>query len=125
MTWCKLLMVGLVTLGLTGCNQTARDLKLDAELARASLSKALVAWVGGKKPAELQPEITVADPAWDGGRKLKSFEIREGAEKSDGTNLHIPVLCRFEDAKGKVSTMETIYIVGTSPVVTIFPMAGE
>lgn len=104
-----------------GCSKTSRDLKLDAELARSSLEKALKAWVEGKKPADLKPEITVGDAMWNAGKKLVSFEIKTADEKSDGSNLYIPVLREMKDDKGKVTKAEMIYVVGTSPVVTIFP----
>jgi len=110
----------LLSLSLCGCSKTARDLALDADLARTSLDKALSAWVDGKKPTDLKPQIIVGDSAWKTGKTLVSFEIKQAAEHSDGTNLYIPVDCRFKDAHGKVSTSETIYVVGTSPVVTIF-----
>lgn len=104
-----------------GCKQTARDLKLDAELARASLEQALKAWADGKHPEELAPEIIVGDPSWNAGQTLLSYEIKPSDETTDGTNLYIPVACQLKDLNGKVSKTETIYIVGTSPAVTIFP----
>lgn len=110
---------GLVCL--SGCSRTARDLKLDVNLARTSLDKALKAWVDGKKPADLRPEITIGDFSWNAGKTLVLFEIKTAEEKSDGTNLYLPVVCQFKDPKGKLTSTETIYIIGTSPVVTIFP----
>lgn len=104
-----------------GCGTTARDLTLDVNLAHRALEKALQAWMDGKQPADLQPEITMGDVAWDSGKTLVSFEIKQSVEKSDGTNLYIPVVCRLKDSAGKVSTTETIYVVGTSPKITIFP----
>lgn len=106
---------------LGGCSRTARDLKLDADLARASLNEALKAWENGKHPEELAPEIIVGDASWNAGQTLVSFEIKSADERSDGTNLYIPVACQLRDSKGKVTKTETIYIVGTSPVITIFP----
>lgn len=101
-----------------GCQKTARDLPLDPELARSSLTKALDAWVAGKKPEDLQPEIIMGDPAWKSGKKLISYEVKTAEEHSDGTNLHIAVARKLE---GSDTPSDIVYIVGTSPVITIFP----
>lgn len=107
-------------ISLCGCGTTARDLPLDVDVAHVSLDKAMQAWVAGKKPADLKPEIVVGDFAWDSGKTLVSFEILTTEEHSDGTNLHIPVKRKFS-TNGKESESRVIYIVGTSPVITIFP----
>jgi len=117
----RVLPVAVLELSLCGCGQTARDLALDSELARASVEKALKAWADGKKPEELKPDIIIGDSAWNAGAALVSFEIKPEGEWSDGTNLYVPVVCKLKDAGGKVSTTETTYVVGTSPVITIFP----
>lgn len=104
-----------------GCSQTARDLPLDPQLARDSLNKALKAWVDGKKPADLQPEIIVGDTSWTSGQKLVSYEIKTEV-MNDGTNLYLLVVCQFAKPKSKkTEKSEVTYIVGTSPVITIFP----
>ena len=113
-----LLLTGLVLSA--GCDGAGAALPLDEELARTSVKRAMEAWKQGKQPADLQPEITIGDPAWDSGRKLASFEILRDRETSDGSNLHIRVKRSFADTGAK-SESEVIYIVGTSPVITIFP----
>jgi hypothetical protein len=91
-------------------------------LARSSVEKALQAWVDGKKPEELRPEITIGDFEWEGGKtKLVSFRLLPDKERSDGSSLHVTVLREFRNAQGKISKSEAIYVVGTSPVITIFP----
>lgn len=95
---------------------------LDKDLARSSVEKALQAWVDGKKPEELKPEITIGDFEWEGGKtKLVSFRLLTDKERTDGSSLHVTVLREFRNAQGKVSKSEAIYVVGTSPVITIFP----
>jgi hypothetical protein len=116
-----LLFVG-VAMAVGGCGNTVgRDLPLDRDLAMASLETALKAWVDGKKPDELKPKITMGDFAWESGKTLASFEIQKDKARGDGTNLYIPVVREFRGAGGKVTKSETTYIVGTSPVITIFP----
>jgi hypothetical protein len=121
--WRQMLYVGgVMALCLTvGCARTARDLKLDSELARASLEQALSAWSAGKQPAELRPAITMRDQSWDAGRALVSYTVLTADERSDGTNLYVPVTRELRDARGKVSRSTLTYIVGTSPMITIFP----
>ncbi|MFN9717359.1 MAG: hypothetical protein ACK58L_01610 [Planctomycetota bacterium] len=103
-------------IGLAGCQQEAQPYPLDETLARDSVKTAMQAWVDGKKPADLKPGIIVGDTSWENGRKLVSFEILSNEESSDGSNLHIRVQRKFDSGESKVT-----YIVGTSPVVTIFP----
>lgn len=101
---------------LTGCQSESAPHPLNEPLARESVQKAMQAWVDGKSPKDLKPEIIVGDAGWEQGKKLVSFEILKDEETSDGSNLHIRVLRKFETGESKV-----IYIVGTSPVITIFP----
>jgi len=116
----RLPLVGVLSvflvLGLCGCSQETPSHPLDQELARASIQKAMQAWVEGKTPDDLKPEIIVGDQSWVQGKKLVSFEVVTSEETSDGSNLHIPVKQKFESSESEVT-----YIVGTSPVITIFP----
>ncbi len=118
-TRCGAVFVLLLT-GICGCSQESPSLPLDVDVARTSVQKAMQAWVDGKKPNDLQPEIIMGDPTWIQGEKLASFEILTEEETSDGSNLHICVNRKFgtdgDDAESKVT-----YIVGTSPRITIFP----
>lgn len=99
-----------------GCGGESASHALDEELARSSVQKAMQAWVDGKKPEDLKPEIIVGDSQWTSGQKLVSFEVVTEEETSDGSNLHIRVKRKFDNGESKVT-----YIVGTSPVITIFP----
>lgn len=106
---------------IAGCSQTARDLPLDTQIARKSLDTALQAWVDGKRPSDLQPEIIVGDAMWTTGKKLVSYEIKSEV-MNDGTNLYLLVVRQFDNPKSKKpQKSEVTYIVGTSPVITIFP----
>ena len=104
---------------LAGCQRGAQSLSLDEQQAREACRSALGAWKEGKKPGDLTPGIVVGDETWDAGKKLIDFELLPG-ERSDGTNLHLPVKLTLQDEKGKESKTEVLYIVGTSPVVTVF-----
>lgn len=106
----------LFAAGFSGCSGEPGNFALDEDLARSSVQTAMQAWVDGKKPKDLQPEVVVGDTDWDQGRKLLSFEVANGEETTDGSNLYIRVNRRLETGDSKVT-----YVVGTTPVVTIFP----
>lgn len=101
---------------LIGCAGESKSYPLDQELARASVQKAMQAWVDGKTPQDLKPDVVIGDTAWDQGQKLTSFEIVQKEETTDGSNLHIRVKRIFESRESEVT-----YIVGTYPVITTFP----
>lgn len=102
----------------SGCGGGRRSYPLNPDLARSSVQTALQAWVDGKRPQDLKPAIIMGDFSWEQGQKLVSFQILPNEETSDGSNLYIRVQRKFDpgSADSKVT-----YIVGTSPVVTIFP----
>lgn len=109
----------LTLLFISGCSQEAPSHPLDTNVARESVRKAMQAWVDGKTPQDLKPGIIIGDPAWEQGTKLASFEILDKEENNDGSNLYIHVVRKFDGAG--VGEAKVTYIVGTSPVVTIFP----
>lgn len=114
------LLFGLIFCGINGCSGGARPHPLNPELARNSLQSAMQAWVDGKTPKDLQPKIIMGDTGWEQGRKLVSFEILRDEETTDGSNLYIRVNRTFEK-DGANAESKVTYIVGTSPVITIFP----
>lgn len=109
----------LMIISAVGCDQGARSLSLDVEQARIACTTFLTAWQNDKQADSLKPDIIGRDYAWDEGSKLVSFELLS-EEFNDGTNLHIPVRLKMQDAKGSESESEVVYVVGTSPVVTVF-----
>jgi len=116
-----LIAMALPLAAIIGCGGGPNDHAFDPELARTSLDKAMQAWVDGRAPDELQPEIVVGDTDWKAGKKLISYEILTASEKSDGSNLHVKVVREIQEEKGSPRKSEKTYIIGTSPVVTIFP----
>ncbi len=113
-------LFSLIVMALSGCQRGTASFALDSTVAHAALEKAMQAWVDGQKPKDIQPEIIIGDTDWNNGQTLVSYEILIREETSDGSNLHIPVKRRFK-SNGKVTDSQVAYIVGTSPVVTIFP----
>jgi hypothetical protein len=79
------------------------------------------AWKNGKKPEDLKdgnPSIVVSDADWQAGRKLVSYKV--GAERDGGYNLHCTVDLVTTDDKGAEQPLQVTYVIGTSPVITIF-----
>lgn len=112
----KPLGILIVTL-ISGCSShQAAVHPLDEALARESVQIAMQAWADGRSPEDLRPEIVVGDTAWEQGQPLVSFQILPEAETTDGSNLHIRVRRQLNSSESTVT-----YIVGTTPVVTIFP----
>lgn len=116
------LLVSVVVALAAGCEQGARRLSLDRSLARDSFVTALESWKQGEHPSALRersPGIVVGDHDWESGRRLILYRLLDG-ETDDGTNLHATVELVLRDGKGRERKQQVTYIVGTSPVITIF-----
>lgn len=104
-----------------GCGSKGRNYKLDRDVARQSLTEFLETWKGGGTPEVLKGktrQIVGSDQDWDAGKKLFGFEILS-MDKDDGSNVHAKVQLELEE-KGIRKKKEITYIIGTSPVVSIF-----
>ena len=106
-------------IGLIGCEHNARSLSVDKAGARQSCTTFLTAWKDGKKAADLKPKITGKDSDWEAGKILESFEILPD-ERTDGANLFLTVRRTIKSPEGASQQQEVEYVVGTSPVVTVF-----
>ena len=116
----RLLMVVVVlSCTILGCDRSARSLSLNQPKAREACNEFLTAWKNGKQIADLKPKIIGRDSDWETGKKLESFEILKD-ERSDGPNLHLTVRRIVKDSTGREIQQEVFYVVGTSPVVTVF-----
>lgn len=115
-TMCLVLMLPAV-----GCGGGSY-MPTNPALARESLQAALDHWKGGGKPTDLaqrSPPIVMGDEDWEGGKRLVRFALLEG-ERDDGANLHIAVRLVLADEVSGEREVVVTYIVGTSPVVSIF-----
>ena len=115
----RLLVLLLLCVVPTGCSRSARSLSLNQPQAREACAAFLTAWKAGKKVGDLTPKIVGRDSDWEMGKTLESFEILP-EDRSDGTNLHLTVRRTVKDARGVEIKQEVAYVVGTSPVVTVF-----
>ncbi len=117
-SWTICLALLLATAGCGGRSYSPTN----PTLARESLRIALNHWNAGGKPgdlAERSPPIVVGDEDWEAGKLLVRFDILED-ERDDGANLHVPVRLVVADRERSEREIVVTYIVGTSPVVSIF-----
>ncbi len=114
-------LLAVLTLFL-GCESDRRAAPVDPALARQALKTVLDRWKNGDKPDDLKsasPSIVVQDFDWMGGQKLVAYEVA-GDGKDDDANLRIPVRLTLKTAKGQDVKKNVTYLVGTSPVITVF-----
>ncbi len=107
----------VVALGCSG----ARDLDLDPDVAASRSTGHSRRGSTARSRPTCSLRSSSATTSGSPGKKLLSYEIKSN-EMSDGNNLHLFVVCQFANPKGKkpIKT-EVTYIVGTDPVITIFP----
>ena len=105
-----------------GCSWSPIASPVDAPRARQALVVALDGWKKGDAPSALKnalPAMTVQDLDWLGGSKLLGYQI-EGDGKAAGANLHIPAKLTLRTPQGNEIRKDVTYIVGTSPILTVF-----
>ncbi|MFO1064953.1 MAG: hypothetical protein U0892_13900 [Pirellulales bacterium] len=120
---CSWLLCG----ALLGCGgYKAADHKVEGTSARRILEDVLTGWKDGKSVDEWQekkPPIVVQDMDWKGGAKLESFEILGDGEAIDA-NLHCRVKLKLKMPNNSKADKTVEYLVGTSPVATVFRAMG-
>jgi hypothetical protein len=123
-------LAGLVVPALAGlvlCVSAAgcpggRPAAVDESAARQALTAALESWKNGEPYGGLKgrkPPIVVQDLDWETGRTLVDFEILDDG-KGEHANLRVPVGLTLREAAGKEVKKRVKYVVGTSPVITVF-----
>lgn len=102
-----------------GCQRSADNLSLDQPRARDACQTFLTAWKEGRNIEDLKPKIVGRDADWEAGAKLESFEILPN-ERPEGPNLILTVRRSVQPKTGGTVQQDVEYVVGTSPVVTVF-----
>ncbi len=110
---------------LSGCSGSQAH-AVNPSKARESLKIALDHWKNGDDPKSLPTSstpMTVQDMDWNSGAKLLDYEILGDGKEMD-LNLDVRVKLKLEEpqgkGKGKAVEKRALYVVGTSPVVTVF-----
>jgi hypothetical protein len=119
--WFLGLCCGLAALGGSGCSGGIRNAPVDAGKARETLRTALESWKKGDKADALQsasPPIYVIDAEWQGGAKLKDFQIVGDGEVKDA-QLFCPVRLTVAGPGGQDVKREVMYIISTAPNLTV------
>lgn len=115
-------IAAIVLLVAAGCSQSQH--RVEPSTAQRVLLDVLESWQQGDAPESWQtrqPAVVVQDFDWKSGAKLVSFEILE-TEAVDA-NLHCKVRLTLTSDQGKKDQTVT-YLVGTSPVLTVFREFG-
>lgn len=120
----RLILVGIMALGcLAGCSSSSGGAKpVDAVGARQALQTAMESWKKGDPISllkEQNPKIVVQDLDWEGGAKLLSYKVLDEG-RDEALNLSIPVELTLQNKSGKEAKKKVKYMVGTSPVITVF-----
>jgi hypothetical protein len=119
-TWQQSMLLLILSSGLIGCGGNAHAVKPD--VAQQTLRSALDSWKSGQTVESLKkgsPSIVVQDLDWSGGAKLLDYEVLDGGKPVDA-NLQAKVKLKLRDAKDVESEKTVSYLVGTSPVLTVF-----
>jgi hypothetical protein len=96
----------------------------DEPTARATLTKALDAWVAGTTAADLRmqspEEIIAIDQQWISGAKLADYEL-VGTGQFDGKNFRFPARLTYKAPPTPGAPLKSTaeYVVGLHPVVTV------
>ncbi|MHC5542812.1 hypothetical protein ACYOEI_31695 [Singulisphaera rosea] len=120
----RLILIGIMTLGcLAGCSSSSGGAKpVDAVGARQALQTAMESWKKGDPIGllkEQNPKIVVQDLDWEGGAKLLEYKVLDEG-RDEALNLSIPVELKLQTKAGKDAKKKVKYMVGTSPVITVF-----
>jgi hypothetical protein len=106
-----------------GCAEgPPKSAPVNANIARDTLTAAMDSWKFGETPASLQeltPSIVVQDLDWENGLKLVDYEVVDDSREVNA-NLYAKVKLTLEDPNGEKSEKTVTYVVGTSPVLTVF-----
>ena len=115
-----LLVLSAICVLIAGCGH--RSPSLDSNLARSSLERAMEQWKSGGDQTGLNTgsePIVMNDVDWRSGAQLVSYKILDQGEDM-GANLHATLELVVKEKQKKPRKQKITYIVGTSPVVTIF-----
>ena len=107
---------------LTGCGGPYISAPVKVDVARKTLVSTMESWKGGETPDGVRkksPSVVVQDMDWTNGAKLIEYEIL-GDGKPVDANLIAKVKLKLSGADGKETVKTVTYVVGTSPVLTVF-----
>ena len=121
-TRCSLvfLLFSSVLMVFVGCG--GGNAPVNVNIAQQTLTSTLEFWKDGETPesvSEQKPAIIVQDVDWTNGVTLLDYEIIDEGQPVDA-NLIAKVKLKLAGADGKETQKTVTYVVGTSPVLTVF-----
>ena len=123
----RMILIVATLLFATGCQNAATEHRVDGMLARKNLETVLEGWKSGEQPNAWRtksPEIVVQDIDWMTGAKLLAYEIIEEGKLVDA-NMHCKVKLMLEDGNQNRNEKNVTYLIGTSPICTVFRSMGN
>jgi hypothetical protein len=105
-----------------GCTGASVAEPVEPAKARDALRATLDAWKSGSQADDLKSHpmaIVARDMDWQAGWKLLDYEL-QGEGKAVDANLLCRVTLELADPQGARKKEDVQYVVGTSPVVTVF-----
>lgn len=124
--WTVLSLASLAFMPMGCSGYSAAEHRVDAANAHDTLEKVLARWQQGDTTNDclaLSPPVVVQDMDWASGRKLQAFEIIGPGEARDA-NYYCEVRLSFEPSERVERGKTVTYLVGTSPVLTVFRSPG-
>jgi hypothetical protein len=108
----------------TGCSRAPGKSKFS--VAHDAMQQTLDYWKAGKSPADIKSEskLIVGDTRWEKGLKLLDFQV-DDSPKDDGRNYHFKNRLSVMGENGEVTQEQSMFIVATDPVVTVFREDSE
>jgi hypothetical protein len=114
------LLIGILC---SGCGpRSGNPYSLDESLAKQSMERFLETWKNGGDIKSLksgEPPVIARDSDWEKGLALVDYEIPNECS-DDGTNLYLDICLTLAKNSDAPKTKVIRYVVGTSPVVTVF-----
>ncbi|MFO0876030.1 MAG: hypothetical protein U0840_01550 [Gemmataceae bacterium] len=103
-----------------GCGGGTAPGAADPTAAKAALQQALDAWQRGDPPERLlegRPSIRVLDREWTQGHRLLRYEI--GSQTPFAADQRFQVVLTLQVANRPAVKKKAVYLVGTSPAITV------
>src|SRR5262245_3518086 len=113
------ILTALTLVVLTGCGGSLPP-AANPDQAQNALRIALTAWQNGETLEGLKdrwPAINMSDPDWRTGRKLASFELRQGT--SNGQGWRCEAVLTFQDDPEGLGPQLASYAIDTSPALVV------
>ena len=118
----QLLVLFAVVFTCVGCKSASEAHRVNAGTAKETLNEVLLSWQRGESPQDWRkrtPQVVVQDMDWLAGAKLIDFEFVDEPQAVDA-NLHCDVKLKLSTNQGVTKERRVTYLVGTSPVLTVF-----